>query len=190
MAEENKHQHEKKMEENIHQNKDDKTVETKHEHKPSEIVEKEKKTEVKEEKKKKMERPKKHEAVAYGDALPISKKHGMYICSFIRGKKIDSAIANLQEVLKFKKAVPFKGEIPHRKGKGMMSGRYPISASKQFITLLKGLKGNVIVNGMDLDKTVIAEASSSWASRPARRDSRKGKRSHIILKAREIGGHK
>ena len=180
MAEENKNQ-EKKMEEHIHPHTE------KHEHVPTEKKE-EKKTETKDKKEKKSEKPKKHEAIAHGRALPISKKHGMYLCAFIKGKKIDSAISDLQEVLKFKKAVPFKGEIPHRKGKGMMSGRYPISASKEFIILLKGLKGNVLVNGMDLEKTIIAEASSSWASRPARRNSRRAKRSHIILKAREIGG--
>ena len=178
MAEEHKHPEEKKMEEHIHTH----TGQSAHTEKKEE-----KKTETKKAVEKK---PKKHEAIANGVSLPISKKHGMYICTFIKGKKIDSAIADLQDVLKYKRAVPFKGEIPHRKGKGMMSGRYPISASKEFITLLKGLKGNVIVNGMDLDKTVIAEASSSWASRPARKNSRKAKRSHIILKAREIGGPK
>src|SRR3989344_1690252 len=88
---------------------------------------------------------KKSEAVAFGVSLPISKKHSMYICKFIKGKSIDKAISELEEVLKMKRAIPFKGDIPHRKGK-MMSGRYPINASKYFINLLKGLKGNVLVN--------------------------------------------
>jgi len=34
-----------------------------------------------------------------------------------------------------KKAVPMKGEIPHRKGIG--TGRYPVKASAFFIKLLK-----------------------------------------------------
>ena len=64
----------------------------------------------------------------------------MYICNFIRGKKIDSAISDLELVIKKKKAVPFKGEIPHRRDLGVMSGRYPINASKIFIQILKGLR--------------------------------------------------
>ncbi len=138
--------------------------------------------------KKKVEKklPKKDEAVALGKSFHISKKHGMYICSFIKNKKIDDAMKDLGEVILMKRAVPFKGEIPHRKGKGMMSGRYPVKAAGLFINLLKSLKGNVLVNGMDLDKTRIKMASANWAARPMRSNSREGKRTHVVLKAREI----
>ena len=138
--------------------------------------------------KKKVEKklPKKDEAVALGKSFHISKKHGMYICSFIKNKKIDDAMKDLGEVILMKGAVPFKGEIPHRKGKGMMSGRYPVKAAGLFINLLKSLKGNVLVNGMDLDKTKIKIASANWAARPMRSNRREGKRTHVVLKAREI----
>lgn len=128
--------------------------------------------------------PKKTEAVARVLNAPLSKKHCMYICSFIKNKPIDTAIANLKQVLTFKKAVPFKGEIPHRKG--MMSGRYPIKAAQHFITILKGLKGNTVANGLDLEKTRIFFASASWDSRPARRSGTRFKRTYIILKAKEF----
>ncbi len=131
-------------------------------------------------------RIKKDKAIARGEGLHISKRHGMYICNFIRGKTIDSAIENLEKVILLKKAVPFKGEIPHRKGKGMMSGRYPVSAANIFIPMLKSLKGNVIVNGMDLSKTIISSASTHLAPRPARRGGEYGKRAHVILEAKEI----
>ena len=110
----------------------------------------------------------------------------MYICSFIKNKKIDDAMKDLGEVILMKRAVPFKGEIPHRKGRGMMSGRYPVKAAGLFINLLKSLKGNVLVNGMDLDKTRIKIASANWAARPMRSNRREGKRTHVVLKAREI----
>ncbi len=132
---------------------------------------------------------KKYEALAYGRSLHISKKHSMYLGAFIKGKSIDDSILNLQKVIKYKIAVPFKGEIPHRKG-NMMSGRYPINASKSFINILKSLKGNALVNGMDLDKTVITVVSPSWAARPMRSGGRKGKRVNLIIKAREISGRK
>ena len=132
---------------------------------------------------------KKEEAVARGNNYPISKKHSMYISDFIKNKSIDSAISDLNNVIKFKKAVPFKGEIPHRKGP-MASGRYPIKASKYFINILKGLKGNVIMNGMELEKTRIFSSSASWAVRPMRRGGRSAKRTNIIIKAKEFTGGK
>lgn len=130
--------------------------------------------------------PKKDEAVALGRNLHISKKQGIYVCNFIKNKTIDGAMKDLVQVIKMKRAIPFKGEIPHRKGKGMMSGRYPVKAAGLFINLLKSLKGNVLVNGMDLDKSRINFASANWAARPMRSNRREGKRTHIILKAREI----
>lgn len=145
----------------------------------------EKKSTSKKSDKKETPKVKKYEAVAYGYSLPMSKKHSMYISNAIKGKKIDDAIAYLQKVLLFKQAVPMKGEIPHRKG-NMMSGRYPINASKEFITMLKGLKGNAIVNGMELEQTRITISSASWASRPARSGGRLAKRVNLIMKAREF----
>jgi ribosomal protein L22 len=147
----------------------------------------EKPTEKKEEKKdtKKVEIKKKEEAIANGISLPISKKHAMYIGRFIKGKKIDDALADLEKVVKLKKAVPFKGEIPHRKG-NMERGRYPVNAAKYFINLLKGLKGNVITNQMELDDTKIYLISPSWASRPMRRGGVSAKRTNVIIKAKEF----
>jgi large subunit ribosomal protein L22 len=127
--------------------------------------------------------PKKEEAVAYGRNLHASKKHCIYISSFIKNKSIDKAIQDLQLVIEKRKAIPFKGEIPHRKG--MMSGRYPVKASKQIINILKALKGNSIINGLDLQKTKISIASANWSSRPLRSNSRSFKRTNIILKAKE-----
>jgi large subunit ribosomal protein L22 len=107
----------------------------------------------------------------------------MYISSFIKGRKIDDAIEQLRKVTKYKIAVPFKGEIPHRKG-GFI-GRYPINASEQFINLLKSLKGNAITNGLELEKTRIKIASASWARRPQKSGGRAAKRTNVILKAME-----
>jgi ribosomal protein L22 len=146
---------------------------------------KETKTEVKEEPKKEEKKiVKKEEAIANGLSIHASKRHCMYICDFIKGKKIDEALAMLDEVIKLKRAIPFKGEIPHRRG--MHSGRYPVNACKLFIPILKGLKGNVIVNQMDLDKSRIYYACANWASRPQRKGGVKAKRAHVLLKAKEM----
>ncbi len=178
----------KEMKTEISHNKNDKIEDKKVEDKSMETGVAGDNKEVKKEEKKK-EAPKiakKEEAVAKASDVHMSKKHGMYISSFIKNKSIDNAIADLEQVMKFKKIVPFKGEIPHRKGPGMMSGRYPIKAAKVFITTLKGLKGNVIANGMDLDKTKIYLSTSNWAARPARTGGRRFKRCHLIIKAKEF----
>jgi ribosomal protein L22 len=128
--------------------------------------------------------PKKKIAVANGRNLSISKKHAMAICNMIRGKNIQTAIMDLELVLKYKKAVPMKGEIPHRKGKGMMSGRYPINASKTMIILLKSLEGNARVLEINDPKITLAKADK--AARPYRRfGSRRFKRTNVLLQAKE-----
>lgn len=149
---------------------------------------KEVKTETKVESKKEQKaKPvvKKELAIANGLDLHASKKHCMYISTFVKGKKIDDAIKQLEEVIKLKRAIPFKGEIPHRKG-DMMSGRYPVNASKLYINILKGLKGNVLANGMDLDKTVITSSISNWSTRPQRRGGGRFKRTNVYITAKEI----
>lgn len=150
-----------------------------------EIAEQLKKEEVKaeiKEKDKKQEKPKKTEAVVNGTSLPISTKHSMAICDAIRGKKIEQAIYFLEEVIKYKKAVPMKGEIPHRKG-NIMSGRYPINAAKQFIKLLKQLSANATTNEIDLENAELVECKPNKASRPYKRfGSMKFKRTHVTLR--------
>lgn len=141
-----------------------------------------------EEKKKETKKPaivKKEEAIARGENLPISKKHAMYLCSYIKNRKIDDSLTNLEKVTKLKKAIPFKGEIPHRKG-NMERGRYPVKAAGYFINILKGLRGNVITNQMELEETKIHFASASWANRPMRRGGRLAKRTNVIIKAKEF----
>ena len=165
-----------------HENTHD-SLNEKHTHEP---VKQDAKKEDKKDSAKHVPRVKKEIAIARGPSLHMSKRHGMYICSFIKGKTIDAAISDLEQVRLFKKIVPFKGEIPHRKGKGMMSGRYPITAAGLIIPMLKTLKGNVAVNGLDITKTRITTASANWASRPQRRGGARGKRTYILLEAKEV----
>ncbi|HTY44014.1 MAG TPA: uL22 family ribosomal protein [Patescibacteria group bacterium] len=147
---------------------------------------KEEAAEKKEEEKKKIDKkakPKRTEAVVNGKSVPISTLDSMYIGKFIRNKTIPKAIADLEEVLAFKRAIPMKGEIPHRKGK-IMAGRYPLNAIKEFIKLLKSLQANANVNGMD--NPIIVESIANMAYRPFGRFGRvRRKRTHISIKVKE-----
>ena len=141
----------------------------------------------KEEKKpeKKITKPKKKrtEAIVNSRSVPVSTKKARDVCKFIKRKSIKNAIKELEEVMQKRKAVPMKGEIPHRKGK-IMSGGFPINTAKQFIVLLKGLAGNAEVN--EVDNPIITEAIANKASAPFGRFGRwKRKRTHIKLVAKE-----
>ena len=146
----------------------------------------EKKEETKKEiiKKKKEIKIKKTEAIINVKGVPVSTKYSMAICKFIKNKKIEKAIADLEEVLQFKKAIPMKGEIPHRKGKKIMSGRYPKRATEHFIKLLKSLLANANHNG--LENPIITEAISNIGKRPFGKFGRiRRKRTHIKITAKE-----
>ena len=140
------------------------------------------KAEEKKPKKKKEEIKKKDYALVNGNDLPISTKESMDVCSMIRGRSTETAIKMLEEVIAFKRVVKMnKREVPHQKGKGVMAGRYPINASKEFIRLLKQLNANAIVNGLEIEKCKIF-CKANFASRPYKRGGAKFKRTYVVLK--------
>ncbi|VVB83201.1 50S ribosomal protein L22 [uncultured archaeon] len=149
------------------------------EEKKVETAVEEKKTE-----KKQIQKVKKDEASVNGISLPISTKDSVAICKFVKNKTIERALVDLDLVSKFKKAIPMKGEVPHRKGKGMMAGRYMTKPVGYFIKMLKNLQANANVNG--IEEAVIVEAIPNRASRPYGRFGRiKRKRTHIHIKVVE-----
>lgn len=122
---------------------------------------------------------KKTEAFVRGLNMPLSTKTSYAICKFIKNKDIETAIKGLNEIIDHKRALPMKGEIPHRRGK-IMSGRYPEKAIGQFIKLLQTLNANAIVN--EIENPVIIEAISGFGSRPFGRFGRtRKKRSNIKI---------
>ncbi len=132
-------------------------------------------------KEKQEEKVRKEKAVINGKNLPISTKHSIAICKFIKGKTIEKAALKLNEAINKKTAIPMKGELPHRKG--IMSGRFPQKACKHFLKLLKTLHANSINSGIEDPYIFIAKANK--ASRPYRRfGSRKMKRSHVYLESK------
>ena len=123
---------------------------------------------------------KKTEVVVNGRDLGISTKHAIAVCNFIRSKNIDDAIKDLGEVKNMKRAIKMKGEIPHRKG--MMSGRYPVNAVKEFLILLKSLKANAINHELEFEKAKLF-CMANVAPRPMKRFGQgKVKRSHVQIK--------
>ncbi|MEM3091062.1 MAG: uL22 family ribosomal protein [Candidatus Pacearchaeota archaeon] len=133
---------------------------------------------------KKEEKTKKEESIVNAYNLPISTKVAVAICRFIKGKKIQDAISDLEQVIRLKKAIPMTGEIPHRKGK-IMSGRFPKSASKEFIRVLKNLLANANYN--NIENPIIFEAIPNKGSRPyGRFGTVRRKRTHLKIIAKSL----
>ncbi len=163
----------KKEEKKIAEAKEEKTEE-----KETKETKKEKEKEAK-----KPEKSKKTEAVVNVQTLPISTKYSTAICKFIKNKKTGDAIKDLEQVLEQKKAVPMKGEIPHRKGK-IMSGRFPKKATEHFIKILKNLMANA--NANELENPIIVDAIANIGARPFGRFGRiRRKRTHVMIKVEE-----
>jgi len=142
---------------------------------------KEEKTEKPKESKKQKEIPKKNFAVVNAFNAPVSSKVSMDLCRFLRYKTIIQAMKELNEITQYKRALPMKGEYPHRKGR-MMSGRYPQNATAYFIKLLKTLDGNSAVNR--IEEPVISEAYANFAGKQRARFGRwERKRTNITLKS-------
>jgi ribosomal protein L22 len=172
--------------------------EEKKEEKVGEKKVEEKKAEEKKGKKKveeKKEVKKKEEAVVNGWDLDMSTKHAVSICNMIRNKSPLEAITMLEKVLRKELAVPYKGEIPHRKrgrriGK-LPSGRYPKKASQVFIKMLRNLIANANINGLDTENIKITIAKANIASRPIKPSRiaygrKRLKRTHVNLIVKEI----
>lgn len=148
------------------------------------VAEKAKEEKISEEKKKPEKKKAKDRAVVRGVNLPISQKISSAVCKMIKKKEISKAIEMLEEVLKFKRVVPMNNmEMPHRKGKGVMAGRYPLNVCKEFIPLLRQLKANASVNNLE-EPVIIFLAKADKASCPFRREGRRAKRANVYLEAR------
>jgi ribosomal protein L22 len=141
-----------------------------------------KETPKKEEKKKVEVKKVKKESVSVNvENVHGSTKVSAAICKFIKHKTIAVAISDLEQVVLLKKAVPMKGEIPHRKGK-IMSGRFPARAAKEFIILLKSLQGNA--NNHDVENPLISEAIANKGTTTYAKGGRaRAKRTHVKIVA-------
>lgn len=111
-----------------------------------------------------------------GTKLSISTKASGEIARFIKKKQIDRAIEYLEDVIKIKKAIPYKKytEVGHRKGE-MAAGRYPKKAARYVIKLLKGLKKEAETKGLDENKLVIIHTVAQKGTRTPRYGRQRGR---------------
>ena len=105
-------------------------------------------------------------ARAKANELNMSPKHSIEIAGFIRHQRVNDAIAYLNEVVKLKKAVPFRyfnRNVAHKRGLpgNWDAGRYPVKASKAYIRILESIKKNAEYTGLDTENLEIIHASAN-----------------------------
>jgi ribosomal protein L22 len=146
----------------------------------------EKKVETKVETKKetKVVTEKKEKAIANAYSAHISPKQSKFVCKMIKRKSPEKAIELLEGVIKGKVPVKMTGlEVAHQKGKGISGARFPKTAAKEIMEVIKQLKANATVNG--IEEPVITLAISNQASAPYKKGGRKAKRTHLHFEVRE-----
>ncbi len=150
------------------------------------ITEKKEESQKKEKKQKEKakEIPKKEKACVNGYSLKISPKDSKAICKMIKHKSPENAIKLLEGVIQEKIPVKMTGlEVPHQRGKGIAGARFPKNASIAIKDIVKQLKANSIVAG--IEDPIITLAISNKASSTRKSGGRQSKRTHIYLEAKD-----
>jgi len=99
-------------------------------------------------------------AKALAKDQPISPKFAREVAGMIRGKKVDTAIQMLEEVIAVDRPVPLKRynkRVSHKKGVG--PGRYPVKASKAILGVLNSAASNAEYKGLDSSNMAISTIS-------------------------------
>ena len=128
-------------------------------------------------------------ARAVGIGLPVSFKHGVEICNFIKNKSVNDAKKMLKGVVDKKVAVPFRRynwDLGHKRKIG--PGRYPEKASKHFIQLIEAVEANAQFKGLNTANLLIAHVAvhkSRKAWHYGRKSRRQMKRSNVEIVVEE-----
>ena len=105
-------------------------------------------------------------ARSHGANLTISLKKTVETAKELSGKKVSTAIDYLEKVADLKAVVPYRkyrGEMGHKRGKGIDNGGFPVKVSNEIVSLLKsaqknaddlGLEGNLYVLSVSCRKGV------------------------------------
>jgi large subunit ribosomal protein L22 len=101
---------------------------------------------------------------ASGREVDVSPKAASEVCRVIKGMTIAEAKKFLEDVIKKKKAVPFKRykkKVAHRSQlQGFFAGRFPVKAAKKILEVLDNLEANAEFKGMDIERIKIIHAAA------------------------------
>ena len=118
----------------------------------------------------------------------ISFKKSVEVARQLTGKKVSVAKRYLEDVVNQEQVVEyrrFNTEMPHRKGKGIMAGGYPVNVAKQFLLVLKNCEKNA--ENMELGEAnelrIISASARQGTGRykMSRMSGRKMKSTHVEI---------
>jgi ribosomal protein uL22 len=123
-------------------------------------------------------------ARASGTNLTISLKKTVETAKELSGKKVSTAINYLERVANLKAVVPYRtyrGEMGHKRGKGIDTGGFPVKVSNEIVSLLQSAKKNAEDLGLDENLYVLSVSGRKGSSRykPGRYSGRKAKATSV-----------
>ncbi len=129
-----------------------------------------------------------HVAKASTKNAPVSTKHCIELCRWLRYKNTSEAKKMLEEVIALKIAVPYRKfvrDIGHRAG--MSTGRFPQKAAKEMLKLVKSVEANAQGKGLDISNLKIIKILANRAPTPftGSRHRHGTKRTHIEMEVME-----
>ena len=127
---------------------------------------------------------KENNAKAVGLALPISRKESMMVCEALRGMNVQRAKAYLVDVMALKKPVAYTRynmDVGHKRG--MAAGRFPASACKHILGVLKNAEPNAQFKGLSAGNLIVKSAVSQKGPKAYHfgRQRTTAKRAHIEI---------
>lgn len=129
-----------------------------------------------------------HLAKASAQSLPLSTKHCIEVCRYLKYKNTLQAKKILTEVIALKKVVPFK-RFKHNIGHkpGLAAGRFPQKAARQILRLIKSAEANAQFKGLNTSCLKITKLLANRAAIPltGRRHRTSTKRTNLEIEVRE-----
>jgi large subunit ribosomal protein L17e len=119
-------------------------------------------------------------AKACGTHLRVHFKHCREIGNAIQGRSLTNAQKYLENVLKFKEAIPFTkytgGIGRHAVGKQYKAPgdkvSWPQKATRTFLDLLRNVESNAVSKGIEVEKAVVTHVNCNQAPKMRRRTYR------------------
>ncbi|KAI9825536.1 MAG: 60S ribosomal protein L17 [Sarea resinae] len=117
-------------------------------------------------------------AKAHGQYLRVSFKNTREASRAIAGKKVDRAIAYLENVIAHKEAVPMRryagstGRTAQGKNLGVSKARWPVKSAEFLLGLLRNAEANADTKGLDTGNLIVKHIQVNQAPKQRRRTYR------------------
>jgi len=95
--------------------------------------------------------------------VDVSPKEARELAVYLKGKTLDAARDELQEVIAMKRLIPFRrynSKMAHHPVDGFRTGRYPVKAARLYLKLLDNVEAAAEFRGFDPSKMVLVHVAA------------------------------